>query len=103
MTEYQRRYPWKRTWPGETGLDGKLLEDYVCVIDGENTGRISYQEAGPMKGTWLWNGGHSRKIRATVLPHGGYAPSRAEAVRLVEEHYDRQREAAGLPPTEESI
>ncbi len=51
-----------------------------------------------MKGKWLWNGGHSRKIRVTVMPQGGYASSRSEAVRLVEEHYDAQRVAAGLPP-----
>lgn len=95
---YQRRHMWVRTWPGECGLNGKLLEDYSCIVEGEIVGRISFQEAGPTKGQWMWNGGHSRRIRVTVMPHGGYAPGLHEAVRMVEEHYDRQREAAGLPP-----
>ncbi|MEN0115456.1 MAG: hypothetical protein AAGD15_01930 [Agrobacterium cavarae] len=87
-----------RTWPGERSLKGELLNDFVCIVEGEIVGRISEQETGPMRGNYKWDAGHSKRIKIKVLPQGGYAPSLLEAVRLVEEHYDRQREAAGLPP-----
>jgi hypothetical protein len=32
--EWQKKYRWVRTWPGETGLDGKPHEDFVGY-DGE--------------------------------------------------------------------
>lgn len=51
-----------------------------------------------MRNTYKWDAGHSRRIKVTVLPQGGYAGDAREAARLVEEHYDREREAAGLPP-----
>lgn len=98
MTDYKRRHQWLRTWPGERGLNGKLLDDFVCIVEGEIVGRISAQETGPMRNTYKWDAGHSRRIKVTVLPQGGYAPHMLEAVRLVEEHYDLERKAAGLPP-----
>lgn len=96
--KYQRRHEWLRTWPGERALNGELLNDFVCIVEGEIVGRISAQYAGPTKGTFKWDGGHSRRIRAKVLPQGGYAPDVHEAARKVEDHYNMVREAAGLPP-----
>lgn len=96
--KYQRRHEWLRTWPGEKRLNGELLNDFVCIVEGEIVGRISEQETGPMRGTYKWDGGHSRRIRVNVLPQGGYAPDVHEAARKVEEHYDLLRQEAGLPP-----
>ncbi|MCD4658907.1 hypothetical protein [Agrobacterium sp.] len=96
--KYQRRHLWMRTWKGERGLNGELLNDFVCIVEGEIVGRISEQETGPMRGTYKWDGGHSRRIRVKVLPQGGYAPDVHEAARKVEEHYDLLRQEAGLPP-----
>ncbi len=96
--KYQRRHMWIRTWKGERGLNGELLNDFVCIVEGEIVGRISEQETGPMRGTYKWDGGHSRRIRVNVLPQGGYAPDVHEAARKVEEHYDLLRQEAGLPP-----
>jgi hypothetical protein len=95
---YKRRHQWRRTWPGERGLDGKLRDDFVCIVEGENIGRISALDAGPMRNHYKWDAGHSQRINARVLPQGGYATTRLQAVQFVEEHYDRQRKAAGLPP-----
>ncbi len=96
MTEYQRRYRWARTWPD----DPVPAEDYVCIVDGERTGRIVLEWAGQKKGLWRWNVGHSRKIHAIIMPQQGHAETRSEAVRIVEEHYDAQRKMVGLPPAE---
>ena len=96
--KYQRRHEWLRTWPGEKRLNGELLNDFVCIVEGEIVGRISEQETGPMRGTYKWDGGHSRRIRVNVLPQGGYARDVHEAARKVEEHYDLLRQEAGLPP-----
>jgi len=96
--KYQRRHMWIRTWGTETGLNGQPHEDYSCIVEGEIVGRISAQYAGPTKGTFKWDGGHSRRIRAKVLPQGGYAPDVHEAARKVEDHYDLLRQEAGLPP-----
>lgn len=27
-SDYQPKYKWRETWPGETGLDGKQLQDF---------------------------------------------------------------------------
>lgn len=96
--KYQRRHMWIRTWGTETGLNGQPHEDYSCIVEGEIVGRISAQYAGPTKGTFKWDGGHSRRIRVNVLPQGGYAPDVHEAARKVEEHYDLLRQEAGMPP-----
>jgi hypothetical protein len=96
--KYQPRHMWVRTWPGECGLNGKLLDDFVCIVEGEIVGRISAQETGPMRNTYKWDAGHSKRINVKLLPQGGYADDAREAARLVEEHYDREREAAGWPP-----
>ncbi|MBP2508078.1 hypothetical protein J2855_001713 [Agrobacterium tumefaciens] len=96
--KYQRRHLWMRTWKGERGLNGELLNDFVCIVEGEIVGRISEQETGPMRGTYKWDGGHSRRIRVNVLPQGGYASDVHEAARKVEDHYDLLRQEAGLPP-----
>lgn len=39
--KYQRRHLWMRTWKGERGLNGELLNDFVCIVEGEIVGRIS--------------------------------------------------------------
>ncbi len=96
MTEYQRRYRWRRTWQG----DPVPAEDYVCVVDGETVGRIIYKESQPGKFHWYWFSGHSRKIHANIMPQDGKVSTRQEAIRIIEERYDAQREMAGLPSAE---
>lgn len=95
---YRPKYTWMRTWPGECGLNGKLLDDFVCIVEGEIVGRISAQETGPMRSTYKWDAGHSKRIKVKLLPQGGYADDARSAARLVEEHYDLERDAAGWPP-----
>jgi hypothetical protein len=95
---YEPRHLWIRTWPGETGLNGKLLDDFICIVEGEIVGRISAQETGPMRNTYKWDAGHSKRIKVKLLPQGGYADDAREAARFVEEHYDLERQAAGWPP-----
>ncbi|MCM2455283.1 hypothetical protein HGO37_07800 [Rhizobium sp. CG4] len=100
---YQPKHMWVRTWPGECGLNGKLLDDFVCIVEGEIVGRISVQEAGTMRNTYKWDAGHSKRLKVTVMPQGGYASDAREAARLVEEHYELERLAAGWPQTTDKL
>ncbi|WP_040674012.1 hypothetical protein [Rhizobium grahamii] len=85
--EYEPKYKWQETWPGEVGLDGKPLQDFQGS-DGETPiGRIRLEEAGPMKGKWQWSGHGPRKVKRH-LPHQGYSMTAREAARMAEEYYD---------------
>lgn len=91
MTEWQKKYEWKRTWGDETGLDGKKHEDYSC-FDGQYAGRIFYERAGPTKGLWRWAGAYPKPMYgAPIMPNAGYSPTAAEAARTVEDYWDRMK------------
>jgi len=85
--EYQPKYKWKQTWPGEVGLNGKPLEDFEGWDGKTIIGRIRHEEAGPMKGKWQWNGQGPLRMKRH-LPQQGYSASAREASRMAEEYYD---------------
>jgi hypothetical protein len=94
VTGWQRKYRWTRTWPGETGIDGKPHEDYVGYDGDQNIGRI-YQDLQTLKaGQWRWCAQWPRGL-SPVMPHNGWLPTAGEAARRVEEYWDRIRERAG--------
>jgi hypothetical protein len=93
--DYHPKYKWKPTWPGETGLDGKLLQDFLGLDGTVPVGRIRLEEAGPMKGKWQWNGHGPMKVKRH-LPHQGYVATAREASRMAEDYYDRLLEHNGI-------
>jgi hypothetical protein len=95
MAEYKPRYRWKETWPGETGMDGKPLQDFAAW-DGElQFGRISLDETSLKKGQWIWAISYIPWTRKAVFPHHGWAPNARDASRLVEETYDKLKQMHG--------
>ncbi|WP_245500765.1 hypothetical protein [Rhizobium sp. BK251] len=95
--EYKPKYRWGRTWPGENGLDGKPLQDFIG-FDGEVIiGRIRLEDSGPLKGQWQWSGqGPFRGIKKRLLPHQGYAETAREASRMAEDYYHQLLALNGL-------
>jgi hypothetical protein len=87
MEAYKPKYRWKETWPGDTGLDGKSLQDFQGWDDKTAVGRIRLEEAGPMQGKWQWSG-HGPEVRRH-LPHQGYVDTACEACRMAEEYYEK--------------
>lgn len=90
---YHPRYKWRRTKLDEndeprdtdwSGYDGKI-----------GIGRVQLQPHGPTKGTWLWSG-HGPPVRERLLPHQGYEAEGREAMRKVEEYYERLMAHNGL-------
>jgi hypothetical protein len=93
--DWEKKYEWKRTWPGETGIDGKPYEDYSC-FDGQYAGRIRYETAGPTKGLWHWSGAYPKPMHgAPMMPNGGYCETAAEAANAVEEYWDAMKAKRG--------
>ncbi len=88
MTEYVPRYKWSETWPGETGLDGKPLQDFLGMDRETPVGRIRLEESGPMKGKWQWSG-HGPRVPKRLLTHQGYCATAREASRMAEDYYDK--------------
>lgn len=102
MTDpYRPLYPWQPTWPGETGLDGKPLQDFVGIDRGEHIGRIRLEIGGPMGGKWQWSGQGPVRIPKRILPHQGYCATAREASRMVEDYYHRLMWHNGLRGSED--
>ena len=60
-----------------SGYDGEIV-----------VGRVQKQPHGPMKGKWL-RSAHGPRVAKRLLPHQGYEAEGREAMRKVEEYYDR--------------
>ncbi|MBB3980073.1 hypothetical protein GGQ64_005320 [Rhizobium azooxidifex] len=90
---WQKKFRWVRTWGDETGIDGKPHEDYQG-FDGEvSIGRI-YLDQQPLKaGKWFWAIQYPKGAKPW-LPNSGWVPTAADAARMVEETWDRQKERA---------
>jgi hypothetical protein len=93
MTQYQPKYKWRRTKidandvPTDTdwsGYDGEIV-----------IGRIQLQPHGLKKDQWMW-AAQGPRTRKRLLPHQGYEAEGREAMRKVEEYYDRLLEHNGL-------
>lgn len=92
MSHWTKKYQWRRTWPGETDLNGKPCEDY-CAHDGEQyAGRIRLELNGPTKGKWQWAGSYPRPLYGSPLtPNVGYCATAAEAAEAVERYWDASK------------
>lgn len=87
MTEYKPLYSWQETWPQDRDRDGKPLRDYIGQDGDITVGRIRYEDTGPMRGKWQWNGQGPIRIPQRILPQQGYCDTAREASRLVKEYY----------------
>lgn len=91
MAEWQKKYEWKRTWPGELDLNGKPFEDYSC-FDGQYAGRIRLEASNLQKGQWHWAGAYPNPMRGSpLMPNAGYCATAAEAAKAVEEYWDAMK------------
>lgn len=92
MTDWQKKYRWVRTWPGETGIDGKPYEDYSAYDGDQYAGRIRLELANLKKGTWHWAGAHPKPFHGEpIMPNVGYLPTAAEAAQKVEDYWDAMK------------
>ncbi|MDM9647742.1 hypothetical protein [Rhizobium sp. S163] len=99
--EYTPLYPWRPTYPGETGLDGKPLQNFVGLDGDVNIGVIRLEEGGKLNGQWQWNG-QGPHVRQRLLPHQGYCATAREAARKVEDYYHRLMRHNGLRGSKDS-
>lgn len=96
MSDYKPRYRWRRTkiddadTPTDSDWSG---HDGEVVI-----GRIQLQPHGLKKDQWLWSG-HGPRVPKRPLPHQGYESEGREAMRKVEEYYERLLDANRLAST----
>jgi hypothetical protein len=92
MTDWQKKYRWVRTWPGETGIDGKPHEDY-SAYDGEvYAGRIRFEESNLKKSQWHWAGSYPKPMFGSpIMPNAGYCSSAAVAANAVEIYWDASK------------
>ncbi|WLR90951.1 hypothetical protein [Shinella zoogloeoides] len=88
---WQKKYRWARTWPGETGIDGKLHEDYVGYDGDDLIGRIYLDQQTLKSGRWRWAGGYPKGVRSPIMPNGGWLASAAEAACQVEDYWDAMK------------
>ena len=89
---WQKKYIWGRTTFGDE-LPTELGRDDYCGYDGDQyIGRIFYETGGPTKGLWRWAGACPRPMRGSPnMPNCGYAPTAADAARIVEDYWDRMK------------
>lgn len=93
--DWQKKHRWTRTWPGETGLDGKLHEDYVGFDGEEYIGRIYLDQQTLKAGAWRWAGGMPKGCRSMIMPNSGWLPTAAAAAKQVEDYWDAMLEKRG--------
>lgn len=83
MAEWQRKYQWVLTWPGEE------TEDWSAFDDGLYIGRVSRDKTSLKKGTFMWSGGCSEWWGfRRPMPHSGRAVEAWQAAKAVEDWYD---------------
>ncbi|MDQ0135686.1 hypothetical protein J2T08_003607 [Neorhizobium galegae] len=94
---WQKKYRWARTWPGETGLDGKPLEDFAAYDGDQYAGRIRLDHESLKKGQWMWSGAYPKGWKGSpITPNNGFKPTAAEAAQTVEEYWDAMKKKIGL-------
>jgi hypothetical protein len=95
MTPYEPKYKWRRTKIDDNDVP---TDSDWSGYDGEVViGRIQLQPHGLKKGQWMWSGKGPR-TRKRLLPHQGYEAEGREAMRKVEDYYDRLLAHNGLRP-----
>lgn len=94
--QWQKKYRWTRTWPGENGLDGKPLEDFAAYDCDQYAGRIRLDHESLKKGKWMWSGAYPKGWKKQpIMPNAGWKPTAAEAAQAVEEYWDAMLEKRG--------
>jgi hypothetical protein len=94
---WQKKYRWVRTWPDDRGQDDKPPEDYSAYDGGQYAGRIRLDLESLKHGQWMWSGAYPKGWRnSPIMPNRGYAPSPAEAAKLVEDYWDAMKKKNGL-------
>ena len=93
--DWQKKYRWVRTWPDDTGRDGKPVEDYSAYDGDRYAGRIRLEQSNLKKGMWHWAGAYPRPMHGSpIMPNVGYKPSAAEAAKTVEDYWDAMKALA---------
>lgn len=99
MTGWQKKCRWQRTWPGETGIDGKPYEDYAAYDGEQYAGRIRLELANLAKGKWHWAGAHPKPFYGEpIMPNAGYLTTAEEAAQMVERYWDAMKAKNGKMP-----
>jgi hypothetical protein len=87
---YEPRYDWRET------VDCEGMQDYCSWDDGVQFGRIHKDRVTYSKqGHWKWAINYIPWCRQTITPHHGWEPKMSEAIRQVEELYDRLKQLHG--------
>jgi hypothetical protein len=86
--EWQKKYRWTRTWGNETGLGGKLHEDYVGYDGDVQIGRIYLDQQTLKAGKWRWAIQYRRAVRHISRT---WETTAAEAAKVVEDLWDVQK------------
>ncbi|MBB4228509.1 hypothetical protein [Rhizobium mongolense] len=82
--EYQPKYKWRETWPGEGH------QDFVSVDGDLQFGRIYLDLTTSSRARqWRWAISAIPGQRQNILPHNGWQPTAREASRKVEELYEQ--------------
>jgi hypothetical protein len=89
--EWQKKYRWRRTWGKETGLNGKLLEDYQAFDGDVEIGRIYLDQQTLKAGRYYWAIQYPKGGKP-FLPNFGWETTAAEAAKVVEDLWDVQKE-----------
>ncbi|TCU05373.1 hypothetical protein EV132_13634 [Rhizobium sullae] len=82
--EFQPKYKWRESWPGEGH------QDFVSWDGDLQFGRILLDLATASRALqWRWAINTIPWQRQNILPHSGWAPTAREASRRVEELYEQ--------------
>ena len=93
--DYQPKHKWRRTKIDDNDVP---TDNDWYGYDGEiDVGRVQLQPHAPMKGQWMWSANGPR-VPNRLLPHQGFEREGREAMRKVEEYYDRLLAHNGLRP-----
>jgi hypothetical protein len=83
---------WRETWPGETGLHVKSLQDFKAGMGKCQSGA---SELKMQARSWQWRG-HGGRVRQRLTPHQGYVATAREASRMAEDYYERLMRHNGM-------
>lgn len=90
--DWQKKYYWQITWPGEGHKDYSAYDGALYI------GRIFEDlTTHNKKGWYRWAGGaHGRQFPKHNMPHNGWEPDAQKAAQAVETWYDQLRRLNGL-------
>jgi hypothetical protein len=86
--EWQKKYAWRRTWPGEGHEDWSAFDGKIQI------GRIMRDLATHNhRGLFMWSGGLSgvKDFRKRLMPHLGWVEEHWQETKAVEDWYDAMK------------